>query len=142
MTTNECELVADGHPIPTVSPTTDLKLLKIGCPTDNELDRILSCIHVPQFKNLGTVHLPLPLYYTDAVATDGPSHTFEFLQFVGDRLSFHPLWYFGPVITVRLDQSLSRLDEPAAYGFWSFDIAQLPEFDGTIAEYAPRTPSP
>ena len=130
--------------LPTVIPTTDLKLLIIGCPTDNEPDRILGCVYVPQFKHLDTIHSSLPLYYIEAVVTDGSSHTFGLLHFIGDSRRFHLLWHFGVVITTLcLDQSLRRLDELAAYGFlWSFDATQLPEFNARQSRIMPGTHSP
>lgn len=101
-------------PIPTAIPA-DLKLLRIGCPTD-KFDGILGCIYIPQFKNLDTIYSSLTLHYIEAAVTDDSGHAFGFSQFIGDGLNFHPLRHFGAVImTLRLDQSLRRLDEPAAY---------------------------
>lgn len=129
--------------LPTVIPTTDLKLLIIGCPTDNEPDRILGCVYVPQFKHLDTIHSSLPLYYIEAVVTDGSSHTFGLSHFIGDGQRFHLVRHFRAVITTLcLDQSLRRLDELAVYGFlWSFDATQLPEFDARQSRIMPGTHS-
>jgi len=135
---NECEF-ADDLQASTPIPMTDLEFLKIECPIDDDLQRILHLIHVPQFKDLDTVHLSLRSLRIETVATDGSGHTFEFLQFIGDNLNFEPLRHLGAeIITLRLDRgaNLEKLDESTLVSlFASLDTVQVLEFDGTIADY-------
>lgn len=135
---NECEFSAD---LRSSTPIlmTDLEFLKIECPMDDDLQNILHLIHVPQFKDLDTVHLSLRSPRIETVATNGSGHTFEFLQFVGDNLSFNPLRHLGAdIITLRLDRGtiLAQLDEPTLFSlFTSLDTVQVIEFDGSSVDY-------
>ena len=141
LTINDCELVPYGHPVATAIPMPDLKFLKIDSPNGNELERILNCIHAPQFENLDTVHLSLPFYDVEAVATDSSGHTFGFTQCFGNGLNFYPLRHFGVIITtLRLDQSIRIFDQPTSYEFLqSLDAVQVLEFDETLASYVQNT---
>ena len=80
LTINKCEFVLDGHQVPTPTPAADRKSLTIHCPTEGRLEKILHCIHVPQFKGLDTTQLSCPWYYLDAVATDSSGPAFQFFQ--------------------------------------------------------------
>ena len=138
LTINECEFASyfrGSTPI----IMTDLEFLKIGCPIDDDLQKILQLIHVPQFKDLDTVHLSLRSPRIEMVATNSPGHTFEFLQFVGDNLNFDPLQRLGAnITTLRLGRgaTLEQRDEPTLFSlFKSLDTVQVLEFDGTIAHH-------
>ena len=68
------------------------------------LHQILDCIHVPQFKNFNTIRISLSFPSIQAVATNGSSHTFQFLQVAG---GFKPLQRLGAEITtLRLDREM------------------------------------
>jgi len=139
LTIGECEFFYDSDPwVSTAISMTDLKYLEIHCPTDSDFEKIVKCIHVPQFENLDTVQLSLPDSSIRAIATDGFSHTFEFSQAIYGGTSFRPLRHFGAAITtLRLDQemTLQQLDEAPALceNFRALDAVRVLEFDGTTA---------
>ena len=139
LTIGECEFFYGSAPwVPTATPRTELKHLEIHCPLGCEFEKIVKCIHAPQFKNLDTVQLSLPNSIIRTVATDGSGHTFEFSRAIDSNTSFRPLRHLGAAITtLRLDRemTLHRLDEgPALYqNFRSLDAVQVLEFDGAIA---------
>ena len=122
----------------TTIPMTDLKYLEIHCPFDEDLEKVVKCIHTPRFENLDTAHLSLDYSNNIQVeATDGSGRTFKFSKPI-NHFRFNPLRYLGAVITtLRLDQGITlyRLDnELALYDFFrSFDAVQVLEFNGTTA---------
>ena len=79
--TNKCELVADGHPITHSYSHNRSQITQNWQSSNNEVDRILGCVYVPQFKNLDTIHSSLPICYIKAAVTDGSGYTFGFSSF-------------------------------------------------------------
>jgi hypothetical protein len=137
---NGCEFVIDDPLAPIATPMANLKFLKIDYPFTNSLEKILNCIHAPQFKDIDTVYLSLPFSGLEVVATDGSGHTFEFSQLIGNQSTFHPLRYLGAnIITLRLDRgiTLKQLDDaPVLYELLgSLDTVQVLEFDGSVADF-------
>ena len=92
--------------VPVAPAMTNLKSLRIKCPRDADIRKILECIHVPQFESLDTVQLSLPSPSVLAIATDGSGHTLQFSQADG---GFHPLRQLGgDITTLRLDIGTCR----------------------------------
>ena len=140
LTISDFGFFADSDPwVPTAIPMTDLKCLEIHCPVDDDLEKIVNCIHAPQFENLNTAQLSLYSSNVQVAATDGSGHTFKFSQ-PTKHFRFHPLRHLGAdITTLRLGReiTLQLLDEnPALYGFFlSLDAVQVLEFDGTAASF-------
>ena len=139
LTINELDFIFSDHRVPTTTPMTDLKFLKIHGLFGGYLERILRFIYTPQFKNLDTVQLSLLPASIRAVATDDSGHTFEFTQVSKDDLNFHPLRHFGAIITtLRLDRGITPeqlVGKSELYDVLrSFGTVQALEFDGTDAE--------
>ena len=116
---------------------TDLKLLRIHCPIPGDLETILKCIHVPQFKNLDTVQLSVHSTL-QVVATDGSGHTFGFSQLTEDGPNFYPLRHLGAeVTTVRLDRGMTIEGlgcRPGLFKFFhSLGPVRVLEFDGAVS---------
>ena len=134
LTISECGFFADSDPwIPTTTPMADLKYLEIHCPIDY-FEKIVNCIHAPQFGSLDTVQLSFSHRGIQAVATDGSGHTFKFSQSIGGYPGFHPLRHLGAEITtLRLDRGMThqRFDEepPLDEIFRTFDAVRVLEFD-------------
>ena len=131
---NDCDIFGRAT---TPVPLTDINFLKLYSLVGDDLQAILKCIHVPQFRSLNTLRLSLPFPDMQAVATDGSGHTFEFSQSIGDDPDFYPLQYLGVhVTTLRLGRgmTLQRLDEDEWSGlcafFRSLDAVQVLESDG------------
>ena len=138
LTIGGCGFVGDSS-ASTSTPMMDIEFLKIDCSVGDTLKNILHCIHTPQFENVDTVHLSLCPPNIQTVATCSSGHTLEFVQFIRDNLSFHPLQHVGADITILcLDRTitLERLDDgPALYEiFRSLDTVQVLEFDGSITD--------
>jgi len=138
LTLSDCEYFPHSDRVATPTPMADLKFLKLYCSFAGDLKPILKHISLPQFKRLHTVELSPRFHAVQVVATDGSSHTFEFLQFIGENPDFYPLQYLGAEITtLRLDQgvSLQEFDSWSALHdfFLSLDSIQVLEFDGAVA---------
>ena len=122
--------------VPTPAPMMDLKYLEIQCLINNGLEKIVDCIHAPQFKNLDTVQLSLEFSTITMVATDSSGHTFKFSQYIDDDTEFFSLRHLGAVITtLRLDQGQTlRLDQGSeVYDFFqTLDTVQVLELAGEI----------
>ena len=137
LTISKCAFFVDSDPwIPIATPMKDLKYLEVHCPLNRFLEKIVNCIHAPQFKSLETVHLSLPNYSIRVVATDGSGHTFKFSQSIDGDPSFHPLRHVGAdITTLCLDRGMThhRLNQESALHelFRSFDAVRVLEFDGT-----------
>ena len=136
---NECEFMSYPPGVPAATPMTDLKFLRIECHYCRHFEGILSLIHAPQFRNLDTLRLSLPLPTIEADATDNSGHTLQFSLYSDHGQISHPLQHFGVVITtLRLDQGIAvkRIDDaPGACEFFrSLDAVQVLEFNGTIAD--------
>jgi hypothetical protein len=137
---NECEFYHEVPWAPIATPLTNLKFLKIDCPLARPFEQLLNCIHIPQFKDIDTVHLSISSSCVEAVATNGSGHTFEFSQFISDQSHFDPLRHFGAnITTLRLDRgtTLKRLDDAPTLRelLRSLDAVQVLEFDGSIADF-------
>ena len=133
LTINWCEFFNSDPQVPTAIPLTDLKFLKVTS-FEKDLDRILDCIHAPQFKNLDTVQLFFDSCGIKLVATDSSGHTFEFSEFDRYHLITHPLQRLGAKITTL---RLSRVGLDIGLGFLepiqTLDTIQVLEFDAAIA---------
>ena len=134
LTIIECEFTDGGPWAPSATPMINLNRLDIRCPMDDSLEKILSCIHAPQFKDLDTVKLLIHPPCILTVATDASGRTFQFSQYT-DNTNFHPLRHLGAnITTLRLarEMTVQRFDEgPQLYeSFRTLDAVQVLEFDG------------
>jgi len=138
LTITECEFFAISDAwIPTAIPMKNLKYLEIHCSMDDVLQKIVNCIHAPQFRSLDTVQLSLFRRSVRVVATDGSGHTFKFSQPIGGDPSFDPLRHLGAnITTLRLDRGMTHPhldDAPSLYKLVrSFDAVRVLEFDGAV----------
>jgi len=139
LTIRECEPFSASVPgVHTATLMKNLKSPKIYCLAGDDLETILECVHVPQFKSLDTVQLSLFHNTVKAVATDGFDHTFEFWQSIGNNPEFYPLRHLGAdITTLRLDRGTTLwkfYGGPALNEFFqTLDAVQVLEFDGAIA---------
>ena len=138
LTLDDCRYIPCSDQVVTPTPMRDLKFLKLQCSSPGSLKPILEHIPLPQFKSLHTVELSPRFYALQVVATDGSSHTFEFLQSIRENSDFYPLQYLGAEIsTLRLDRRMSLREFdwwPGLYEFFlSLDSIQVLEFDGAVA---------
>ena len=138
LTIGECDLDDfDDDLVPMPTPMTGLKFLKICCCDNNPFEKILNCIHVPQFENLDTAQLSFSNPHIQVVATDRSGHTLEFLQSAEDTPYFYPLRHFGAdIVTLRLDQGMTLLGLDGRLSLYEFfqtlNAVQVLEFDGAV----------
>ena len=143
LTINWCELTTG---VPTATPVTDLKFLKIGCHSREYLSEILDCIHAPQFKNLDTTELSFVEGGIQGVLSDSSGLALEFSQDDWHDLNIYPLGRWGAEITtLRLNRGATleprdnmEWDKPKCPG-WSeiigcFKEVQVLELHETIAD--------
>ena len=140
LTISGCDFVTGGPQVPAAVTMTDLKTLKVHCFFANRIERILSHIHAPQFRNLDTVELSLPLSFISATATDGSGHALQFSYYRRSNVDSRLPQYFGAAITtLRLGQEITRSgldDEPVLCEYLqSLDAVQVLEFYGPTVDF-------
>ena len=134
LTINQCDYNDDGTQVPTAL-MANLKFLEVDCVAGEDLETILSSIHIPQLKDLDTVNVSFNRHMLQVTATNGSDHKFIFPVWTLEKSNIHPLRHLGAeIVTLRLGEQVTVHvieDGPALRKFiTTLDTVQVLELDG------------